>query len=245
MGIPRLAATVILMRTPFEVYLTRRSSSSAFAADAFVFPGGTVEPQDSDAAAHARIHGRNVDDAGSRTLLVAATRELFEEAGVLLACTKNGDPLEAERMNTEEIARERAGVRSGALQFTDFLAAHDWYADARALAPFSHWITPSSEPRRYDTHFYLAVAPADQTVSADSVETHDGRWITPADALARHRARRLHLVYPTIKHLERLAAFGALESLRDFARSKPIYTIEPATSPEGDFSIPDELEGAW
>jgi 8-oxo-dGTP pyrophosphatase MutT (NUDIX family) len=244
MVIPRLAATVILMRTPFEVYLTRRSSSSAFAADAFVFPGGTVEPQDSSPAAHVRIHGRYAD-AAARTLLVAATRELFEEAGVLLACTKAGDRLEAGRMNAAEIARERAGVRSGALRFADFLAAHDWYADARALAPFSHWITPSSEPRRYDTHFFLAIAPADQTVSADSVETHDGCWISPGEALARHRARRLHLVYPTIKHLERLAAFGELESLRDFARSKPIYTIEPTTTVEGDFSIPAELEGTW
>jgi 8-oxo-dGTP pyrophosphatase MutT (NUDIX family) len=244
MGIPRLAATVILMRTPFDVYLTRRSSNSAFAADAFVFPGGTVEPQDSSPAARARIHGRT-DDAAARTLLVAATRELFEEAGVLLACTKAGDRIEAERMNAEEIARERAGVRSGTLRFADFLAAHDWYADARALAPFSHWITPSSEPRRYDTHFFLAIAPADQTVSADSVETHDGCWISPGEALARHRARRLHLVYPTIKHLERLAAFGELQSLCDFARSKPICTIEPATTVEGDFSIPAELEGAW
>jgi 8-oxo-dGTP pyrophosphatase MutT (NUDIX family) len=239
-----LAATVILMRAPFEVYLTRRSSSSAFAANAFVFPGGTVEPQDGTLAAHARVHGCD-DDAASRTLVVAATRELFEEAGVLLACTKAGYPLDAGRTNAEEIARERAGVRSGALPFPDFLASHDWYADARALAPFSHWITPSSQPRRYDTHFFLAIAPAGQTVTADSIETHDGRWISPGEALARHRARRLHLVYPTIKHLERLAAFSDLESLRDFARSKPIYTIEPATTMEGDFSIPAELEGAW
>ncbi len=232
------------MRTPFEVYLTRRSSSSSFAADAFVFPGGTVQAQDGTPAAHARVHGRN-DDAASRTLLVAAMRELFEEAGVLLACTKAGYRLEAGRINAEEIASERAGVRDGALPFADFLASHDWYADARALAPFSHWITPSSEPRRYDTHFFLAIAPADQTVTADSIETHDGCWISPSEALARHRARRLHLVYPTIKHLERLAAFSELESLRDFARSKPIYTIEPATTMEGDFWIPAELEGAW
>lgn len=233
------------MRAPFEVYLTRRSSSSAFAADAFVFPGGTVEPQDNAPAAHARIYGPNVDDATSRTLLVAATRELFEEAGVLLACTKAGDPLEAGRMNAAGLARERADVRNGALLFADFLAAHDWYADARTLAPFSHWITPPSEPRRYDTHFFLAIVPADATVSADSVETHDGRWISPGEALAHHRAKRLHLVYPTIKHLERLASFDELESLRNFARRKAILTIEPATTADGDFAIPAELEGAW
>ncbi len=233
------------MRAPFEVYLTRRSSNSAFAADAFVFPGGTVESQDGSPAAHARLHGLDVGDALSRTLLAAAARELFEEAGVLLACTKAGEPPETGRMNAKEMARERAAIRGGALPFADFLAARDWYADARALAPFSHWITPTSEPRRYDTHFFLAIAPAGQTVSADSVETHDGRWISPAEALARHRGRRLHLVYPTIKHLERLAGFDELEELRDFARGKPILTIEPATTAEGAFTIPSELEGTW
>lgn len=233
------------MRAPFEVYLTRRSSTSAFAADAFVFPGGTVELQDSSPAAHARIHGRGIEEPASRTLLVAATRELFEEAGVLLACTKAGEPFGASRMNAAELTRERAAVRDGALPFADFLAAHDWYADARALAPFSHWITPPSEPRRYDTHFFLAIAPNDQLVSADSVETHDGRWISPGEALARYRLHQLHLVYPTIKHLERLATFDELESLRDFTRRKPILTIEPATTADGDFTIPAELEGAW
>lgn len=233
------------MRAPFEVYLTRRSSSSAFAADAFVFPGGTVEPQDGTAAAHARIAGRTVEGAASRTLLIAAARELFEEAGVLLACTNAGEPAKAGRTNTQEMARGRADVRTGALPFADFLAAHDWYADAGALVPFSHWITPPSEPRRYDTHFYLAIAPSGQVVSADSVETHDGRWISPREALASHHARRLHLVYPTIKHLERLATFDSLESLRDFVRSKPILTIEPTTTRDGDFTIPAELEGVW
>jgi hypothetical protein len=143
------------------------------------------------------------------------------------------------------MAHERARVRDGALSFADFLATRNWFTDARALAPFSHWITPPSEPRRYDTHFFLAIAPADQPVSADSIETHDGLWIAPGEALARHRARALHLVYPTIKHLERLASFDELERLRDFARSKPILTIEPAITANGDFVIPAGLEGAW
>ncbi len=104
-------------------------------------------------------------------------------------------------------ALRRSGPPSecGTLSFADFLAAHDWYADARALTLFSHWITPLSEPRRYNTHFFFAAAPPDQGALADAFETHDGIWIAPALALERQRAGTLHLVYPTIKHLERLA----------------------------------------
>ncbi|MDQ2992822.1 MAG: NUDIX hydrolase, partial [Candidatus Eremiobacteraeota bacterium] len=66
-----------------------------------------------------------------------------------------------------------------------------------ALVRFSHWITPPNEGRRYDTHFFLAIAPDDQTAVADEHETHDGRWLDPHDALRRHREGTLHLVYPT------------------------------------------------
>ena len=188
MSAPRLAATVILARRApegFELYMTRRSSRSGFAPDAYVFPGGTVDPQDGE-----------MPDA----LRNAAVREVFEEAGVRL--------------------------------------------DPAALTPFSHWITPPSEPRRYDTHFFFAQMPQGQVARADAFETHDGTWISPAQALQRYRERSLHLVYPTIKHLERVLEFGSLDDLAAFARTKAIHTICPADS--GDtFEIPAELENAW
>jgi 8-oxo-dGTP pyrophosphatase MutT (NUDIX family) len=188
MSAPRLAATVILARPAaggFEVYLTRRSSRSGFAPDAYVFPGGTVDPQDGEMP---------------EALRNAAVRELFEEAGVRV--------------------------------------------DAAALVPFSHWITPPSEPRRYDTHFFFARAPADQIARADAFETHDGIWISAAHALQRYRERSLHLVYPTIKHLERLLAYSSLDDVEAFARTKTIQTICPTDSGDS-FAIPAELENAW
>jgi 8-oxo-dGTP pyrophosphatase MutT (NUDIX family) len=186
---PRLAASVILARAAssgFELYMTRRSARSGFAPDAFVFPGGTLEPQDGELP---------------EALRRAAVRELFEEAGVRI--------------------------------------------DPAALVPFSHWITPESEPRRYDTHFFFAPAPADQIARADAVETHDGIWVTPSDALARYRAGRFHLVYPTIKHLQRLLPFATLEDVAAFARRKAVVTILPSDAPGGGFVIPPELEDAW
>jgi 8-oxo-dGTP pyrophosphatase MutT (NUDIX family) len=262
----RLAATVILMRPPFEVYLARRSASSAFAPDAFVFPGGTIAAQDSSEAVRIRTLGLEagridrefraaipedlacdeppVDRESARALVVAALRELFEEAGVLFARTARGGAIEAASADWDRVAEQRVDVRDGRLAFADFLADHDWYADARSLALFSHWITPRSEPRRYNTHFFFAAAPADQAALADAFEMHDGIWISPATALERFGAGTLHLVYPTIKHLARLASFDSVGAAWAFARAKPVLTIVPADAGD-DFAIPPALEDAW
>ena len=117
--------------------------------------------------------------------------------------------------------------------------------EREALVAFSHWITPPNENRRYDTHFFVAAAPDGQTPVADEHETHDGRWFDPNDALAQHRAGSLHLIYPTIKHLERLAPFTDVEDLLAYARAKPIVTVAPYTSPDTGYVMPTELEGAW
>ena len=266
MSTVRLAATVILARPPFEVYLARRSARSPFAPDAFVFPGGTIEVQDTQEATRARTVGlepdrldrefraaipadlacdeRAVEREEAGALFIAALRELFEEAGVLLARDADGLSIGAASADWERVAAERIAVRNATLSFADFLTRHDWYADARALTLFSHWITPPSEPRRYNTHFFFAVAPADQVALADAFETHDGLWIAPAEALARRRAGSMHLVYPTIKHLTRLESFDSVPAALEFARSKPVLTIMPRDTNE-DFEIPAGLENAW
>ena len=114
-----------------------------------------------------------------------------------------------------------------------------------SLVPFSHWITPPNEGRRYDTHFFLAAAREDHAPVADEHETHDGRWLDPSDALEAEREGALRLMYPTIKHLERLAAFASVDALMTFARAKPIVTVAPPVSPDAGYVMPAELEGAW
>lgn len=261
----RLAATVILVRSPLEVYLTRRSASSAFAPDAFVFPGGTVEAQDAAPEARARTVGLDgdrlreefratispalassepaIDEGTARSLLVAALRELFEEAGVLLICDPSEGPIVADA-DGAHVSADRIAVAKGKRTFADFLRAHDWFADARALTLFSHWITPPSEPRRYNTHFFFAVAPTNQVADADAHETHDGIWIAPLRALELHREGALHLVYPTIKHLERLSSFTSVNDALRYARTKPVLTIMPSADTD-NFAIPAALENAW
>jgi 8-oxo-dGTP pyrophosphatase MutT (NUDIX family) len=263
----RPAASVILARSApggIEVFMLRRSSRSSFVPDAFVFPGGTLDEADASEAMRSRTLGLDaarlraefravvppelpadgapMNEALAASLLIAALRELFEEAGVALARTASGEPLGAGEH--ERLAEARERLRSGELGFADVLRERDWYADAHALHYFSHWITPPTEPRRYDTHFFLALAP-DQTALADAEETHDGLWIAPADALARYRGGSFRLVYPTIKHLERIEPFTSVPALAEFARAKPVVTIMPSGSPYEDFAMPASLEDAW
>ncbi len=201
-----------------EVLMVRRSSRSAFAPDAFVFPGGTVDPEDYVSLPNgwaqripAEFRARApevlptteepVADVDAAALVAAAVRELREEAAV-------------------EIAPEQ-------------------------LVLFSHWITPPTEPRRYNTHFFLAPGNEGVVANADAFETHDAQWIAPSVALDRYARGEMHLVYPTIKHLERLAQFERVADALTYARTKPILTIMPDRAPSEGFVMPAELEGAW
>jgi 8-oxo-dGTP pyrophosphatase MutT (NUDIX family) len=235
----------------FEVFMLRRSEASHFVPDAYVFPGGTLTESDLSerTLARMRVDPQTVQQqfraqpapglppvplASMREaegLLFAALRELYEEAGVLLACDASSDPA-------------RADVSESRTDFLELLESRDLYADARALALFSQWLTPPQFPKRYNTHFFLARASADAVAAADAHETHDGLWIAPADALARNAAGELHLVYPTVKHLQRLAHFTDCETLFEFARAKPILAITPNSVGDG-FALPTELEDVW
>lgn len=251
--------------TGFDVYMVRRNARSAFAPDAFVFPGGAVDRADRDPATRARVLGidaarldrefrfdqpRGAPDPGTAqsqraAIAIAALRELFEESGILLACDAHGLGVGAEALDRAAAHRARHAVRDGRQTFAAFLEAHDWFGDARALTLFSRWITPQSEPRRFDAHFFVALAPAGQAARSDDSEVHDGAWIAPQTALERHRAGAFHLVYPTVKHLERLASFDSADALVAFARSKPIVTIAPDAHPDAGYVMPETLERAW
>jgi len=248
----RLASTVMLAREAgarFELFMLRRSEQSHFVPDAYVFPGGTLSEIDlseralartrfapDEAERRARIAASSPDvplasDRELAALSFAALRELYEEAGVYFACDAGGNSVEA----------DRNALRA---DFLESLERSDLYADARQLALFSQWLTPPQFPKRYNTHFFLAPAPEGAAAAADAHETHDGIWISPADALARNAAGDLHLVYPTIKHLERLARFATLDELFAFARAKPVLALSPETDNAG-FALPPALENAW
>ena len=262
----RPASTVMLLRAEerapsFEVLMLRRSAKSAFAPDVFAFPGGAVEPADYSDQARARIHGLDrarlarmfratraaslddptlaeLEDADRAALMVAAARELFEEGGVLL-----GKPLNSD-VGIASLNDARDALWHGESDFAEILRNHDLWLDASGLELFSVWVTPPNEARRFYAHFFIARADR-QLAAADRVETHDEIWIEPKAALSEYEAARFAMVYPTIKHIERLAAFGSVEEVLEFACTKPILRIMPHTRREHGFSLPAELENAW
>ena len=239
---PRPAATVMLVRPGaaggIAVYLTRRSARSRFVPDAYVFPGGAVDPEDREIAAAGGLHG----SAGrvAPELAAAALRELFEEAGILLVRDRAGAAASPEAPVLAALRAERAAGK----RFDEMLAAHGLVPDAGALLYYSNWITPVTEPRRFDTHFFVARAPEDQIAAADAVEVHDGTWIAPADAMARADRSEMTIIFPTYKHLQRLAGFGDVDAVLAHARARSVAPVMPVQRTDGTFAFAVETD-AW
>ena len=234
---PQPAATVMVARDNgacIEVYLVRRSARSAFMPDVFVFPGGRVDAPDAGDDAMARMRGatRGVEPG----YVFAAARETFEEAGMLFA---------AGVVEPDRLTAARKQMLTGARSFIQILDDLGTRVDAGEFRYFSRWITPPGESRRFDTHFFVARAPAGQIARADALETHDGVWLPPAQALAQHAAGSFALILPTIKHLERLCAFATVDELLAYAENKPIRAVMPDAGRDAEFFVPAALEGVW
>lgn len=258
---PRPSATVIPARlgpTGLEVFMARRVQGGAFGG-VFVFPGGTVQADDflSDAAAFGEIDamaelsqrgGTPPNDPGlARALFRAAVRELFEEAGILLAEHAGGHPRDADVGNVI-LAALRTALQSNQTDFSAILRAAGAIPDYRRLIYFSHWITPAGEPRRFDTRFFVAAAPADQFATHAEAELTESLWISPTDALARADAGQFPIVFPTRQHLLRLAAFPSPDALLAFARTKPVRTVQSireVVDGATRIHLPDEVKECW
>jgi len=234
----RDAATVIVAREAPDgllVFMVRRGASAVFLPDRYVFPGGAVDAQDRDLA-----ESRLVGSAGAvePAYALTAARETFEEVGLLFA----DRPVAA-----RDLLAARAEVLAQRLDFAGALDRLGVRVDASQLRYFSRWITPKAEiaSRRFDARFFVARCPAEQIAEADAAEVHDGRWFRPEDALAAHARGEIGLIFPTIKHLERIAAYRTVDELIAFAESKNVAVVMPHVDADQRFSFPDGLEDAW
>jgi 8-oxo-dGTP pyrophosphatase MutT (NUDIX family) len=207
---------------PLEVFMLRRHPSTAFGS-VHVFPGGVVDDADGHVDLDRRCPGLSDADAserlgierGGRAFWVAAVREAFEEAGVLLACTPDGAPVRFDG-DPEVKARfhdHRRAVHTGARSLLDVLDAEDLSLALAELQYFSHWVTPESEPKRFDTRFFLARAPEGHAYAHDDGELIGSEWVRPHDALARHRAGDFAMIEPTIVSLQDIGRFATSEEL--------------------------------
>ncbi|QXC60074.1 NUDIX hydrolase [Aquihabitans sp. G128] len=222
----RDAATVLILRDGaegLEVFMLKRNLNSDFVGGAYVFPGGAVDPEDREADLEAICEGRTDADASARigvpsgglAFWVAAIRESFEEAGVLLAQDRSGAIVDLDAAaGLERWAEHRAAVDGGTRRLIEVAEAEDLRLAVGGMHHFAHWITPEGAPRRYDTHFFVTAAPADQTPLHDDHEVIANEWVRPADGLARVEAGELTMMPPTIASLQAIERFAtAAEAL--------------------------------
>ena len=202
--------------------MLRRKPSMAFAAGAMVFPGGSVDPRDADeevgwAGPDAAEWGRVFDapPEHARALVCAAVRETFEESGVLLA-GPSADSV-VEDTTSDEWEADRHALLDHSLSLAELLTRRGLVLRADLLRPWSRWITPVMEPRRFDTRFFAAALPAGQRTRDVGGEASEVAWVEPAEALAAGQRKELMLMPPTRVSLTELADCGS----RDAALTGP------------------------
>lgn len=201
---PLPAASVIVLRDdPFEVLMLRRHEKASFVPNAWVFPGGIAEESDAEVG----------DGSLLDTMRVTGVRETFEETGVWL-----GAPL-------ADPERRRRELLDGKVAFRELVAEAP--LDLTRLVWTSRWITPAGIPKRFDTYFFLATVSRDAVATAEQNEVVDVTWIHPAAALAKHAAREMQMVFPTLRNLEAIAGFANAAELFDARRDAVIEPVEP------------------
>ena len=254
----RQAATVLLLRESdgeLEVLMMRRAAAVAFMGGLWVFPGGRLEAVDHSPEALARIPGNALDACGGRLqslegerlppvlalgLHVAACRETFEEAGVLLARDASGRPCDPGRV--ERLQSLRSAITAEPAAFVRMLEEEDLFLDIGPLVYWSHWITPSLEPKRFDTRFFVVPLPAGQAVQADLSELTEHAWINPATAAEALERGDIKVPPPTLLTLEDLrdsyAEHGSLHAMLAAERRRATPAVMPRIEVlEGEYRV--------
>ena len=238
---PMPASTVVLLRpaeeVPFEVFFVKRHGKARFMANTFVFPGGRMDAADRSETLEYQCRGFVRQELADRLGLeledaiayyITAFRELFEEAGALLATESNGEPIDfANPAEAERYDTYRVMLQDDEVNFDQVVGWEDLHLRMDSLTYFAHWITPEIENHRYDTRFFLANAPTDQHLAHDDKETTASCWMSPIEALARYEGGEFLLAPPTLHTLDRLATFDSIESVTEHYQKADIPQVQP------------------
>jgi 8-oxo-dGTP pyrophosphatase MutT (NUDIX family) len=230
---PRNASTVLLLRDSksaeeLEIFMMVRHHQIEFNSGALVFPGGSVDNNDREIAANPALYsggeGLDTDALGFR---IAAIRETFEESGILLARPKGSTSLVDAKRASEIEATHRADLNDRKTTFLKVLTDNGIMLALDALLPYAHWITPVGMPKRFDTWFFLAAAPADQLGAHDGKESTDSIWVSPREALEGGESGRFKLPFPTTRNLIRLGKHVSVRGALDDSKGRDIVTVMP------------------
>jgi 8-oxo-dGTP pyrophosphatase MutT (NUDIX family) len=233
---PRHAATVVLARDSAagpEVYLLRRTASMAFAAGAFVFPGGSVDQRDQDIADEAWVgppprewaQVLTSDEPMARSLVCAAVRETFEESGVMLAGLA-ADSI-VEDTSGDDWEADRLALLDRSLSLAELLSRRGLVLRADLLRVWAHWITPEVEPKRFDTRFFVAAMPAGQRTRHVGGEADRVAWMRPAEAIAGNERGELFLMPPTLATLSDVTAYPTVAAMLAAGEQREVVRILP------------------
>jgi len=240
----RPAATIIVVRQAqpsYEIFMLKRTSRAAFASGMYVFPGGRVDGDDHLHKYDALRHGPTDEQAPQvralgdewRGYWIAAIRETFEEAGLLLAYAGDelvsfADPVVHERYDSY-----RPALHGGEISLLDICQTEKLTLAVDQVHFYNRFVTPVGRPRRFDTRFFIAAAPESQRGQHDTRETVDSVWISPQEALARHADKEFDLMNVTRMQLEWLSEFADKQAVLDMARQKKTFQIVRPMLPPG------------
>jgi 8-oxo-dGTP pyrophosphatase MutT (NUDIX family) len=225
---PAPAATVVILRdgpSGIEVFMVVRHHEIDFASGALVFPGGKVDAHDAEPAWAALAPFAAA--APDREFVVAAARETFEEAGLVLARRRGTQTmLDADSAHCL-VETYRTRLLAGETTFLDLVRAENLELATDLMVPFAHWITPERVGKRFDTHFLLVAAPVDQLGAHDGGESVEGFWIAPRQALSDGETGTRTLVLPTQMNLLKLTRYASVVEAVAATRASPIVTVTP------------------
>ena len=234
----RPASTVAILRdraNGIEVFMVVRHREIDFASGAIVFPGGKVDAQDAGDAW--KDLATEAPSAPERSFFVAAGRETFEEAGLVLARQRGNTELVDATAADRLVAAHRARLLEGEVSFIDILRGEGLTLALDLMVPFAHWVTPEPMPKRFDTHFFLVAAPVSQLGAHDGAESVEGLWIAPRQALAEAEAGTRTLVFATRMNLAKLARYSTVADAVAATRASPVVTVVP--------KVKRTSEGRW
>jgi 8-oxo-dGTP pyrophosphatase MutT (NUDIX family) len=234
---PRPASTVVVLRdgaTGPEVFMVRRHEGSVFMGGAYVFPGGRVDAADRDGDPswcdgidRAIEQFGGVDRDTAVAYHVAAARELFEEAGVLVARAADGAMVSLAGDAHQRFKQYRTDVHDVSATFRSIVEREGLRLALDALVLFAHWVTPPLDTRQFDTRFFVTRVPPNQSPAHDETETTHSTWLTPARAIAEAIRGDITLPPPTWTTLRELEHFTSVDAALAWARTRRLVRRQP------------------